>query len=200
MKNKRFFPESELIINADGSCFHLHLRPEQMADRIILDAVALHGLNAKIMRVGNLAARSTDGEFQVNFQSNSYMGRIRVYNMLGCCPYADYDALAEFSPINETARAIVLLASTPKECVVFHPYNNHVELMGDILTQLGKITGGIRFVDPQEFEDVMEEAKSDPQKAKATRWNPVRPKAREKPWAGQWRLPRRAGPSEPRQK
>ena len=138
-----------------------------MADRIILDAVALHGLNAKIMRVGNLAARSTDGEFQVNFQSNSYMGRIRVYNMLGCCPYADYDALAEFSPINETARAIVLLASTPKECVVFHPYNNHVELMGDILTQLGKITGGIRFVDPQEFEDVMEEAKSDPQKAKA---------------------------------
>jgi thioester reductase-like protein len=138
-----------------------------MADRIILDAVALHGLNAKIMRVGNLAARSTDGEFQVNFQSNSYMGRIRVYNMLGCCPYSDYDALAEFSPINETARAIVLLASTPKECVVFHPYNNHVELMGDILTQLGKITGGIRFVDPQEFEDVMEEAKSDPQKAKA---------------------------------
>lgn len=33
---KRFFPESELIINADGSCFHLHLRPEQLADRIIL--------------------------------------------------------------------------------------------------------------------------------------------------------------------
>ena len=33
---KRVFPESELIINADGSCFHLHLRPEQLADRIIL--------------------------------------------------------------------------------------------------------------------------------------------------------------------
>ncbi len=33
---KRVFPESELIINADGSCFHLHLRPEQLADRVIL--------------------------------------------------------------------------------------------------------------------------------------------------------------------
>lgn len=33
---KRKFPESELIINADGSCFHLHLRPEQLADRVIL--------------------------------------------------------------------------------------------------------------------------------------------------------------------
>lgn len=29
-------PESELIINPDGSVFHLHLRPEQLTDRIIL--------------------------------------------------------------------------------------------------------------------------------------------------------------------
>lgn len=34
--NKRVFPPSELIINNDGSCFHLHLRPEQLADRVIL--------------------------------------------------------------------------------------------------------------------------------------------------------------------
>ena len=34
--SKRMFPESELIINNDGSCFHLHLRPEQLADRVIL--------------------------------------------------------------------------------------------------------------------------------------------------------------------
>jgi uridine phosphorylase len=34
--DKRIFPESELIINPDGSCFHLHLKPEQLADRVIL--------------------------------------------------------------------------------------------------------------------------------------------------------------------
>ena len=34
--NKKHFPESELIINADGSCFHLHLKPEQLADKVIL--------------------------------------------------------------------------------------------------------------------------------------------------------------------
>lgn len=33
---KKYFPESELIINQDGSIFHLHLKPEQMADKIIL--------------------------------------------------------------------------------------------------------------------------------------------------------------------
>lgn len=33
---KKFFAESELIINSDGSIFHLHLKPEQLADRVIL--------------------------------------------------------------------------------------------------------------------------------------------------------------------
>ena len=32
----RIIPPSELIINDDGSVFHLHLRPEQLADTIIL--------------------------------------------------------------------------------------------------------------------------------------------------------------------
>ena len=34
--NNTCFPPSELIINEDGSCFHLHLKPEQLADRVIL--------------------------------------------------------------------------------------------------------------------------------------------------------------------
>lgn len=33
---KKFFAESELIINADGSVFHLHVKPENVADKIIL--------------------------------------------------------------------------------------------------------------------------------------------------------------------
>lgn len=32
----RHFPASELMINNDGSIFHLHIRPEQLADRVIL--------------------------------------------------------------------------------------------------------------------------------------------------------------------
>lgn len=32
----RIIPESELIINSDGSAFHLHIRPEQLADKIVM--------------------------------------------------------------------------------------------------------------------------------------------------------------------
>ncbi len=45
----KHFPESELPINSDGSAFHLHIRPEQLADKVILvgdpgrvDTVAQH--------------------------------------------------------------------------------------------------------------------------------------------------------------
>lgn len=33
---KTIFPDSELVINSDGSIFHLHLKPEQLAEKVIL--------------------------------------------------------------------------------------------------------------------------------------------------------------------
>lgn len=36
MTTKRIIPASELIINSDGSAFHIHLTPEQLCDNIIL--------------------------------------------------------------------------------------------------------------------------------------------------------------------
>lgn len=33
---KKYFPPSELIINEDGSVFHLHVKPEQLASKVIL--------------------------------------------------------------------------------------------------------------------------------------------------------------------
>ena len=142
-----------------------YMHSKFLADRLILDAVARKGLKAKIMRVGNLAARSYDGEFQVNFSTNSYMGRIKIFNMLGCCPFEQFDQPTEFSPIDETARAIVLLAHTPDECTVFQPYNTHTRLMGDVLMGLEKIGTPIRFVETQEFGLALQQAAQDPNKA-----------------------------------
>ena len=142
-----------------------YIRSKFLAERVILDAVARHGLNAKIMRVGNLAARSYDGEFQANFRTNSYMGRLKVFSTLGCCPIDEYDSPAEFSPVNETAKAVVLLASTPKECNVFQPFNNHTDLLGDILAGFEKIGKSIRYVEEDEFRQAILEASQDPKKA-----------------------------------
>ena len=142
-----------------------YIHSKFIAERIVLEAVALRGLNAKIMRVGNLSARSTDGEFQANFNTNSFMGRLKVYNMLGCCPYEAHDSQVEFSPIDEVAEAIVRLTATPPKCVVFHPYNNHAMLLGDVLSELRVVGEGVRFVEADEFVQALDKAKEDPKKA-----------------------------------
>lgn len=64
------YAESELIINADGSCFHLHLRPEQLADRVILvgdpgrvDLVASH-FETRECEVENREFRTITGTYR----------------------------------------------------------------------------------------------------------------------------------------
>ncbi|MBR5685339.1 MAG: amino acid adenylation domain-containing protein [Muribaculaceae bacterium] len=143
-----------------------YIHSKFVAERTVLDGIAHHGLKAKIMRLGNLAPRSTDGEFQMNFQTNSSMGRIRVFKMLGCYPYDISDDAMEFSPINEVAHAIVLLSQTPDSCCVFHPYNNHPVLFGDVLAGLSKVGGVPVKVEAEEFARKMEEAKANPERAK----------------------------------
>ncbi|MBO4813865.1 MAG: amino acid adenylation domain-containing protein, partial [Muribaculaceae bacterium] len=143
-----------------------YIHSKFVSERTVLDGIVNHGLKAKIMRLGNLAPRSTDGEFQINFQTNSSMGRIRVFKMLGCYPYDISDDAMEFSPINEVAQAIVLLSQTPDSCCVFHPYNNHPVLFGDVLAGLAKVGGAPVQVETEEFARKMDEAKADSVRAK----------------------------------
>jgi hypothetical protein len=70
------------------------------------------------------------------------------------------------SPIDQTAKAVVLLATTPKGCTVFQPFNNHTELLGDVLRLMEKVGKNIRFVEGEEFEKALADAGQDPEKAK----------------------------------
>ncbi len=66
------FAESELIINADGSCFHLHLKPEHLADKVILVGDPA--------RVNTVAKHFDSIEFEVSSRefhtiTGTYMGK-----------------------------------------------------------------------------------------------------------------------------
>ncbi|NDV65920.1 nucleoside phosphorylase [Bacteroides sp. 224] len=80
---KKYFPSSELIINEDGSVFHLHVKPEQLADKVIL--VGDPG------RVALVASHFDSKEFEVesrefNTCTGTYKGkRITVLSTgIGC--------------------------------------------------------------------------------------------------------------------
>ena len=132
------------------------------AEELILDAIAHHGLNAKIMRVGNLSARQRDGEFQINFNTNNFLAMLRAYVVIGMIPYEALDKLFEFSPIDEVAHAIMLLAQTPKECMVFHPSNTHRQFLSDILMGFAEAGITLQRVENEEFQQALEKMMENP--------------------------------------
>ena len=136
-----------------------------LAERAVLDAVRNRGLKGKIMRLGNLSARSTDGEFQINFRSNNAMAALKAYQTIGCIPYEKDCAYSEFSPINEVADAIVRLSLTPDGCTVFQPGNVHWPPYGDTIDCLNGIGVHVERVENAEFQRRLAEAMQDPEKS-----------------------------------
>lgn len=136
-----------------------------LAERAILDE-ASKGFNAKIMRVGTLAARNSDGEYQINFTTNTFMGRLKSNLIIGKYPYDIIEMPFELSPIDFVAKAILLLAQTPKACTVFHPFNNHMLMMGDLYMEMDRIGLHSEASEYEEYEKAFEQAKQDPEKAK----------------------------------
>ena len=136
-----------------------------LAERAVLDAVRNRGLKGKVMRLGNLSARSTDGEFQINFRSNNAMAALKAYQTLGCVPYEKDCGYSEFSPINEVADAIVRLSLTPDGCTVFQPGNVHWPPYGDIIECMNRIGIPIERVETEEFQRRLSLAMQDPEKS-----------------------------------
>ena len=134
-----------------------------MAEDLVLEGIAHHGLNAKIMRVGNLSARQRDGEFQINFQTNNFLALLRAYVVIGMVPYGALGDIFEFSPIDEVARAIMLLSTTPKACVVFHPYNIHRQYLADILNGFASAGIVLRRVEAEEFQQALDKMMENPE-------------------------------------
>lgn len=135
-----------------------------LAERAVLEA-ARDGLDVKIMRMGNLMARDRDGEFQINSQANSFLGRLRAYQAVGCFPYSAYHSPAELAPIDSSAQAVLLLCETPPDCRVFHPYNNHYIFMGDIIAIMREVGIDVRLAEDDEYQAALAAALRDKSRA-----------------------------------
>jgi thioester reductase-like protein len=155
--------EKALYYNQDLT--NKYINSKFIAEREVMQAIH-QGLDAKIMRVGNLMARSADSEFQINFKTNSFMGMLKAYYLIGYVPYELLNTPVEFSPIDNTARAVLQLSTTPKECNMYHPYNNHTVYYRDVFSALTKAGLPVKYCDIEEWNTIYSEALKDHEKAK----------------------------------
>ena len=138
-----------------------YIHSKFMAERFIYEEILKNGLNAKVLRVGNLAPRQSDGKFQINFKTNNIMNTFRAYKILGNVSFEILEQEMEFSPIDLLAKAVLALATTPKDCICFMPMNPHRALIQDVIGELQQAGYKINFVSQKEMTAALQVALSD---------------------------------------
>lgn len=103
---------------------NVYIRSKFEAEKLILEEQA-NGLRANIFRLGNLMARFSDGVFQKNKLDNAYYTRLLALASVGLLPENLKEQKLEFTPIDETASAIIKLLMIPNlENSIFHIFSN----------------------------------------------------------------------------
>lgn len=109
--------ENELFVIDDLN--NQYGQSKHKAEIKVLDAIS-EGMRGKIIRVGNLMGRHSDGEFQTNMHTNSFLNGLRGFVNIGKCPISHATDPMSFSPVDCTAKAVVYLAGTNDMFTAFH--------------------------------------------------------------------------------
>ena len=150
----RVFCENDLYIGQNIT--NEYIRTKFLAERAVLEAVS-EGLDGKVVRVGNLMSRNSDGEFQINFITNGFLRSLRGYVAVGKFPMGGMHEVAEFSPIDSTALAVLRLAQTDRRFTVFHACNSHHIYMADLIYAMRSYGFRIDIVRDEEFDTAVKE-------------------------------------------
>ena len=134
---------------------NVYARSKFEAEKVVLEAM-VEGLQANIMRMGNLTNRNSDGMFQKNYESNAFLKRIKALKELGIYPCSISNFNVEFTPVDEATRAVMsIVRNFDIEKTVFHinnPKTIRLSKMFAILKSFGLEVNGI---DDLTFSDTL---------------------------------------------
>ncbi len=147
-EQEKFFYETSFYIGQPLDNVYIHSKFE--AEKRVYDAM-LEGMDAKVIRVGNLTNRASDFKFQPNYKENAFLTRVKAILEFGLFPNYLVELYSEFSPIDLTAQGIVKIAQNADKQTVFHLNSNRViyfERFLEIVHELGismKVVDGVTF-------------------------------------------------------
>lgn len=151
------FTENCLYVGQE--IFNQYIYSKYMAEYALLKEAVEKGLAVKIMRVGNLQGRSSDGEFQMNMRTNAFTRQLSAYIKMCAVPESVYHASVNFSPVDETAHMITVLAKTDLRHTVFHVYPPKEVEFSRLFASLEKMGHKIRVVPDGDFEELLQSMK-----------------------------------------
>ena len=152
-ETKKHFYESSLYI--DQPLENVYARSKFEAEKAVLDAMA-EGLQANIMRMGNLTNRLSDGFFQRNHESNAFLKRVKAVLEMGIIPDYLMSQYVEFTAIDEAANAVMTIARYFSAWqTVFHINSTKVVYLDKLLEHLNALGYPLKVVGGAEFTDAL---------------------------------------------
>ena len=146
--------EHDLYIGQALENVYAHSKFE--AEKAVLEAMS-EGLQANIMRMGNLSNRYSDGVFQRNYESNANIMRLKAMLELGVVPDYMSDFFFEFTPIDEAAKAVMTIARHfSNEQTLFYIYSSKLLYVNDMMNLFNSLDYyNIQMVSGEEFAQAL---------------------------------------------
>ena len=132
------------------------------AELKMIDAIN-SGMKGKIIRVGNLMGRHSDGEFQTNMHTNAFLNGLRGFVNIGKYPISHATDPMSFSAVDCTARAIVLLAGTNDIFTAFNAQSRSIFDEMKIFEAINRCGISVKPVSDKEYYDDFYKAMGDPE-------------------------------------
>ena len=152
-KEDQFYDETNFYIGQNIE--NLYVNSKFRGEDIVLDAIS-KGLQAYILRMGNLTSRFSEGKFQQNHFENAFVNRFKSILQIGYAPDYLLKGYVEFTPIDYCADAIIDIASHyNKDYTVFHLLNDKHVPMNRLCVELEKIGIPVKLVSSEKFKEII---------------------------------------------
>ncbi len=152
-EEEKHFSESSLYIGQPLD--NVYVRSKFEAEALVLDAIR-EGLQANIVRMGNLTNRKSDLKFQPNYAENAFLKRVKAVLELGCVPDYLMSIYAEFSPVDAAAEAIARIAEHMNDrYTVFHINSDKELLLDKMLDYLERTGHPLKVVSGEKFAQLI---------------------------------------------
>lgn len=126
------------------------------AEKEILEQIP-KGLNACILRMGNLFNRYSDAKFQINVSENAFINRIKSIICLKALQSRFMAHSLEFTPVDSAAEAIIKLIHCHNQFNIFNIYNTNLINIANLIEFINNSGYPIDFVSNKEFSDKIRE-------------------------------------------
>ena len=120
INKKKMFKETDIYVgqNIKG----VYSTTKFRAELLVLEAIS-NGLDAQILRLGNITNRYSDGVFQMNADENAFAKRIKSFIEIGAFPKYLLPHSIELTPVDLATEAIIKILNYNSNCNVFHIYS-----------------------------------------------------------------------------